>query len=320
VQEWLDNLAPELVMNADALRLLLERARRLPAVPVAVVHPCSEEALRGALEAAAEGLIRPIFVAPCAKLAHLAETSGLSLGEAPCIDVPHSHAAAEVAAQLASRGQVHALMKGSLHTDELLRAALATANGLRTDRRASHVFAMEVPAYPKPLFITDAAVNIAPGLAEKRDIVQNAVELCHALGIERPKVAILAAVEMVNPLMQATLDAAALCKMADRGQITGAVLDGPLAFDNAISSQAAADKGIVSPVAGDADILLTPDLESGNMLAKQLQYLAGARSAGIVLGLKVPVVLTSRADGAQSRMASCAIAKILAARRALDPD
>jgi phosphate acetyltransferase/phosphate butyryltransferase len=307
-------------MKADALRLLLERARPLPAVPTAVVHPCSGEALRGALEAAAEGLIRPTFVAPQAKLARLAEASGLSLGDAPCIDVPHSHAAAEVAAQMASRGQVHALMKGSLHTDELLRAALSTANGLRTDRRASHVFAMEVPAYPKPLFITDAAVNITPGLAEKRDIVQNAIDLCHALGIEQPKVAILAAVEVVNPVMQATIDAAALCKMADRGQITGAVLDGPLAFDNAISSKAAADKGIVSPVAGDADILLTPDLESGNMLAKQLQYLAGARSAGIVLGLKVPVVLTSRADGAQSRMASCAIAKILAARRALGPD
>ncbi|SFZ78996.1 bifunctional enoyl-CoA hydratase/phosphate acetyltransferase [Chitinimonas taiwanensis] len=302
-------------MTSDALSLLLELARALPAVRMAVAHPCDAESLRGALDAREQGLIDPILIAPLAKLQAVAEASGQSLQGVHCIDVPHSHAAAEQAVQLARRGEVNALMKGSLHSDELLHAALSSAGGLRTERRVSHVFAMEVPAYPKPLFITDAAVNIEPDLLAKRDIVQNAIDLLHALGIVEPKVAILAAVETVNPAMRATIDAAALCKMADRGQISGGMLDGPLAFDNAISADAARSKGIRSPVAGLADILLVPDLEAGNMLAKQLQYLAGARAAGIVLGLKVPIVLTSRADNAEARMASCAIAKILAARR-----
>ena len=294
---------------------MLELARALPAVRMAVAHPCDAESLRGALDAREQGLIDPILIAPLAKLQAVAEASGQSLQGVHCIDVPHSHAAAEQAVQLARSGEVNALMKGSLHSDELLHAALSSAGGLRTERRVSHVFAMEVPAYPKPLFITDAAVNIEPDLLAKRDIVQNAIDLLHALGIAEPKVAILAAVETVNPAMRATIDAAALCKMADRGQISGGMLDGPLAFDNAISADAARSKGIRSPVAGLADILLVPDLEAGNMLAKQLQYLAGARAAGIVLGLKVPIVLTSRADNAEARMASCAIAKILAARR-----
>lgn len=302
-------------MTSDALSLLLELARALPAVRMAVAHPCDAESLRGALDAREQGLIDPILIAPLAKLQAVAEASGQSLQGVHCIDVPHSHAAAEQAVQLARSGEVNALMKGSLHSDELLHAALSSAGGLRTERRVSHVFAMEVPAYPKPLFITDAAVNIEPDLLAKRDIVQNAIDLLHALGIAEPKVAILAAVETVNPAMRATIDAAALCKMADRGQISGGMLDGPLAFDNAISADAARSKGIRSPVAGLADILLVPDLEAGNMLAKQLQYLAGARAAGIVLGLKVPIVLTSRADNAEARMASCAIAKILAARR-----
>lgn len=302
-------------MTSDALSLLLELARALPAVRMAVAHPCDAESLRGALDAREQGLIDPILIAPLAKLQAVAEASGQSLQGVHCIDVPHSHAAAEQAVQLARRGEVNALMKGSLHSDELLHAALSSAGGLRTERRVSHVFAMEVPAYPKPLFITDAAVNIEPDLLAKRDIVQNAIDLLHALGIAEPKVAILAAVETVNPAMRATIDAAALCKMADRGQISGGMLDGPLAFDNAISADAARSKGIRSPVAGLADILLVPDLEAGNMLAKQLQYLAGARAAGIVLGLRVPIVLTSRADNAEERMASCAIAKILAARR-----
>lgn len=302
-------------MTSDGLSLLLELARALPAVRMAVAHPCDAESLRGALDAREQGLIDPILIAPLAKLQAVAEASGQSLQGVHCIDVPHSHAAAEQAVQLARSGEVNALMKGSLHSDELLHAALSSAGGLRTERRVSHVFAMEVPAYPKPLFITDAAVNIEPDLLAKRDIVQNAIDLLHALGIAEPKVAILAAVETVNPAMRATIDAAALCKMADRGQISGGLLDGPLAFDNAISADAARSKGIHSPVAGLADILLVPDLEAGNMLAKQLQYLAGARAAGIVLGLKVPIVLTSRADNAEARMASCAIAKILAARR-----
>ncbi|PHV10221.1 bifunctional enoyl-CoA hydratase/phosphate acetyltransferase [Chitinimonas sp. BJB300] len=303
-------------MVSDALNLLLDLARDLPPISMAVVHPCDAESLRGALDAQARGLIKPILVAPKAKLIAVAAESGQSLDGIECIDAPHSHAAAAIAVQLAYEGKAASLMKGSLHTDELLRAALSSSSGLRTERRVSHVFAMEIPAYPKPLFITDAAVNIEPGLLEKRDIVQNAIDLLLTLGISQPKVAILAAVETVNPTMRATLDAASLCKMADRGQISGGILDGPLAFDNAISAEAARSKGIVSPVAGEADILVVPDLEAGNMLAKQLQYLAGARAAGIVLGLKVPVVLTSRADNAESRMASCAIAKLLDAKRA----
>lgn len=301
-------------MTIDALALLLQLAADLRLVRMAAVHPCDFESLKGVLEARDERLIDPVIVAPRAKIEAIALKAGLDLSGIEIVDVPHSHAAADTAAALARDGQVQALMKGSLHTDEFMHAALSGSNGLRTERRVSHVFAMEVPAYHKPLFITDAAINVTPDLADKRDIVQNAVDLLHLFGIAQPKVAILAAVEFVNPNMRATLDAAALCKMADRGQITGAILDGPLAFDNAISREAAITKGIVSAVPGEADILLVPDLEAGNMLAKQLQYLAGARSAGIVLGLKVPLVLTSRADNAESRMASCAIAKIIAAQ------
>ncbi|MFC4158934.1 bifunctional enoyl-CoA hydratase/phosphate acetyltransferase [Chitinimonas lacunae] len=301
-------------MPIDALSLLLHRAQGLPPLPTAVVHACDPATLQGSLDAARRGLIVPILIAPTAKLAAAADAARVSLEGIEHLDVPHSHAAAALAVQLAREGRVGALMKGSLHTDELMHAVLSSTSGLRTERRVSHVFAMEVPAYPKPLFITDAAINIEPSLIDKRDIVQNAIDLLHALGFSHPKVAILAAVETVNPSMRATLDAAALCKMADRGQITGAILDGPLAFDNAISAEAANAKGITSPVAGCADILLVPELEAGNMLAKQLQYLAGARAAGIVLGARVPVVLTSRADNAESRMASCALAQILANR------
>ncbi|MBV1774114.1 bifunctional enoyl-CoA hydratase/phosphate acetyltransferase [Burkholderiaceae bacterium DAT-1] len=301
-------------MDKDALKLLLAIAEPLPPIRMAAVHPCDIESLKGVFKARDQSLIEPVIVAPKAQILALAAEAEIDLSGVEMIDVPHSHAAADTAAELARDNKVQALMKGSLHTDELLRSALASANGLRTERRVSHVFAMEIPAYHKPLFITDAAVNVVPDLADKRDILQNAIDLVRKLGIDQPKVAILAAVETVNPSMRATVDAAALCKMADRGQITGAILDGPLAFDNAISREAAESKGITSPIPGDADILLVPDLEAGNMLAKQLQYLAGAHSAGIVLGLRVPVVLTSRADKAQSRMASCAIAKIMVAR------
>ncbi|MDK2123835.1 bifunctional enoyl-CoA hydratase/phosphate acetyltransferase [Parachitinimonas caeni] len=290
---------------------LLTHASKIPAIPMAVVHPCERQALRGAIDAAAAGLIEPLLIAPLAKLRAIADDEDIDLDAYRVIDVPHSHAAAAQAVELARSGQVKALMKGSLHTDELMAAVLNSQTGLRTERRISHVFAMDVPAYPRPLFITDAAINIEPTLDEKRDIVQNAIDLAKTLGIVQPKVAILAAVETVNSKMQSTLDAAALCKMADRGQICGGTLDGPLAFDNAISPEAAASKGIHSAVAGLADILVVPNLEAGNMLAKQLQYLAGAQAAGIVLGAKVPIVLTSRADSASARQASCAIAALI---------
>ncbi len=290
---------------------LLTHASKIPAIPMAVVHPCERQALRGAIDAAAAGLIEPLLIAPLAKLRAIADDEDIDLDAYRVIDVPHSHAAAAQAVELARSGQVKALMKGSLHTDELMAAVLNSLTGLRTERRISHVFAMDVPAYPRPLFITDAAINIEPTLDEKRDIVQNAIDLAKTLGIVQPKVAILAAVETVNSKMQSTLDAAALCKMADRGQICGGTLDGPLAFDNAISPEAAASKGIHSAVAGLADILVVPNLEAGNMLAKQLQYLAGAQAAGIVLGAKVPIVLTSRADSASARQASCAIAALI---------
>lgn len=292
----------------------VERVRPLGKVKMAVVHPCSAGALAAAREAADAGLIEPVLVAPRARLEAVAAEAGIDLTGLAIEDVPHSHAAATRAAEMAGKGEVEALMKGSLHTDELMGAVVASASGLRTARRISHCFLMQTPAYPRPFIITDAAINIAPDLAQKADIVGNAIDLAHAIGVATPKVAILAAVEVVNPAMPATLDAAALCKMADRGQITGAILDGPLAFDNAISAAAARIKGIVSPVAGEADILLVPDLESGNMLAKQLEYLGNATSAGIVLGARVPIVLTSRADPAASRIASCAIAVLLAHR------
>ncbi|WP_257387698.1 bifunctional enoyl-CoA hydratase/phosphate acetyltransferase, partial [Tahibacter caeni] len=256
---------------------------------------------------------------PRAKLDAVAAQAGLDLSGLRIEDVPHSHAAAAHAAELARTGAVEALMKGSLHTDELMAAVLAAEAGLRTKRRVSHCFLMQVASYPRPFIITDAAINIAPTLDHKADIIRNAIDLAHAIGVECPRVAILAAVETVNPAMPATVDAAALCKMADRGQITGGVLDGPLAFDNAVSPAAAQIKDIVSPVAGQADILVVPDLESGNLLAKQLEYMGNAASAGIVLGARVPVVLTSRADAQDTRIASCAIAVLLAHRYRATP-
>ena len=291
---------------------LLAMTRGLAPIAMAVVHPCDGESLKGALMARDAGLILPTLVGPEEKLRPLAEQIGVSLDGCRIIDVPHSHAAAEVAVRMARNFEVEALMKGSLHTDELMEAVVNKETGLRTHRRISHVFLMDVPTYPRPLLITDAAVNVEPSLEDKVDIVQNAIDLARMIGIAEPKVAILAAVEMVNPKMRATLDAAALCKMADRGQITGGLLDGPLAFDNAVSLIAAKTKGIRSMVAGQADILVVPDIESGNMLAKQLEYLADALSAGIVLGARVPIVLTSRADSAETRTASTAIAVVIA--------
>ena len=291
---------------------LLEITRGLSPVSMAVAHPCDNESLKGALLARDRGLIIPTLVGPEEKIRQIAEANQLDLYGCTLINVAHSHAAAEVAVSLAREGQVEALMKGSLHTDELMTEVIDKSTGLRTARRISHVFLMDVPTYPRLLFITDAAVNVAPNLEDKIDIVQNAIDLAHMLKIADPKVAILAAVETVNPKMQATLDAAALCKMADRGQIAGGLLDGPLAFDNAISVVAARTKGIKSVVAGQADILLVPDIESGNMLAKQLEYLADALTAGIVLGARVPIVLTSRADSAETRTASTAVAMVMA--------
>lgn len=291
---------------------LLEITQGLAPIAMAVVHPCDAESLKGALLARDRGLIDPTLVGPEKRIRALAEELGLELDGCKFLDVPHSHAAAEAGVALAREGLVEALMKGSLHTDELMSEVVDKATGLRTDRRISHVFLMDVPTYPRPLMITDAAVNVAPDLTTKVDIVQNAIDLAHMLKIAEPKVALLAAVETVNDKMPATLDAAALCKMADRGQIRGGILDGPLAFDNAISVVAARTKGIRSAVAGQADILLVPDIESGNMLAKQLEYLADALAAGIVLGARVPIVLTSRADSAQTRTASTAIAVVMA--------
>jgi len=290
---------------------LLDRTRGLAPIPMAVAHPCDKESLLGVVEATQAGLIIPTLIGPAAKMRAVAEQQGIDLAGLTLIDVEHSHAAAAEAVALARAGKVEALMKGSLHTDELMSEVVA-ANGLRTARRISHVFLADVPTYPKPLLITDAAINIEPDLECKADIVRNAIDLALVLGIPEPKVAILAAVETVTPKMRATLDAAALCKMADRGQITGGVLDGPLAFDNAISIVAAKTKGILSAVAGRADILVVPDLESGNMLAKQLEYLAEALMTGVVVGARVPIVLTSRADTAETRAASCAIALLMA--------
>lgn len=308
------------VANGDnGLQRLLDHVRPLGAVRMAVVHPCNALSLSGALDARDAGLIELVLVGPRARIEAAAEDAGLDLSGITIEDVPHSHAAGARAAQMAAAGDVEALMKGSLHTDELLAAILPSAAGLRTKRRVSHCFLMHTPAYPRPFIITDAAINIAPALEEKADIIRNAIDLANAIGVDRPRVAILAAVETVNPRMQATLDAAALCKMADRGQITGGILDGPLAFDNAVSVAAARIKGIESEVAGVADVLVVPDLESGNMLAKQLEYMGDAVSAGIVLGAKVPVVLTSRADPRTSRIAACAIAALLAHRYRTTP-
>ncbi|MBW8269271.1 bifunctional enoyl-CoA hydratase/phosphate acetyltransferase [Caldovatus sp. SYSU G05006] len=298
------------------LRALLARCAGLPPVPTAVVHPCDAESLRGALLAAEHGLIAPILVGPEAKIRGAAAAAGLDIAALPLVPAPHSHAAAELAVAQVREGRAAALMKGSLHTDELMAAALAREAGLRTERRVSHCFVVDAPLYPRPLLITDAAVNIQPDLEAKADIARNAIALARAIGIELPKVAILSAVETVTPKIPSTIDAAALCKMAERGQIVGGVLDGPLAFDNAVSPAAARAKGITSPVAGQADVLLCPDLESGNMLAKQLTYLGGAESAGIVLGLRVPVALTSRADSATARLGSAALLRLMAPRAA----
>ncbi len=298
---------------------LLERCRSVEPVPTAVAHPCEETALAGAIEAAEHGLIVPILVGPIARIREVAAKARIDLGKFRLVDAPHSHAAAAKAVALVREGEAEILMKGSLHSDEMLGAVVSKESGLRTGRRISHVFIMDVPTYHKVLIVTDAAINIAPTLEDKVDICQNAIDLAISLGVAQPKVAILAAVETVTSKMPSTLDAAALCKMADRKQITGGLLDGPLAFDNAISAEAARIKGIESAVAGDPDILLVPDLEAGNMLAKQLSFLANADSAGLVLGARVPIILTSRADTVRSRIASCGVAVLSAhaRRRAL---
>jgi phosphate acetyltransferase len=294
---------------------LLERCRTLEPVPTAVAHPCEETALAGALEAGAKKLITPILVGPAAKIRDVAKKSGLDLGSTRVVDAPHSHGSAAAAVAMIRSGEAELLMKGSLHTDELMKAVVSRHGGIRTARRISHCFIMDVPGHPDALIITDAAVNIAPTLDDKVDIIQNAIDLAHAMGVAEVRVAILSAMETVNAKVPSTVEAAALCKMADRGQITGALLDGPLALDNAISPEAAAIKQIVSPVAGRANVLVVPDLEAGNMLAKSLSFLAQADAAGIVLGARVPIILTSRADSLLTRLASCAVAVMVAAAR-----
>ncbi|MCB2114755.1 MAG: bifunctional enoyl-CoA hydratase/phosphate acetyltransferase [Rhodobacteraceae bacterium] len=304
----------ELRQSNTRFRTLIEKTKALPAMRTAVVHPCDALSLQGALAAAAEEMIVPILVGPRPKIEAAAAEAGVDIGGLEIVEAPHSHAAAERAVELVREGRADILMKGKLHTDELMGPVVDRDRGLRTERRMSHVFALDVPHYPKMLYVTDAAINIFPDLETKRDIVQNAIDLALALGLARPKVALLSAVETVYPKIPSTIEAAALCKMLDRGQITGGLLDGPLAFDNAVSKAAAEAKGIASEVAGDADILMVPDLEAGNMVAKQLIYLAGADAAGIVLGARVPIVLTSRADGILARLASTAMASLLVAR------
>ncbi|MEP7330430.1 MAG: bifunctional enoyl-CoA hydratase/phosphate acetyltransferase [Betaproteobacteria bacterium] len=300
-----------LLRHSDGLARIFARCEPLEPVLCAVVCPGDRDSLLGAIEAAQRHLIVPILVGPVAKIRTAALAADVDLAPYRIVDAPHSHGAAQQAVAMARAGEVEALMKGSLHTDELMAAVVDGAIGLRTDRRVSHVFVMDVPAYPRLLLITDAAINITPDLDAKADICRNAIALAKVLGVENPKVAILAAVETINSKMPSTLDAAALCKMADRGQLTGGVLDGPLAFDNAVSPTSARAKGIDSPVAGQADILLMPDIEAGNMIAKQLTYLAGAEGAGIVLGARVPIVLTSRSDSVRVRLASAAVMKLL---------
>jgi phosphate acetyltransferase len=304
---------PEVRINdkTSQYRRLIAMAEEPGPISMAIVHPCDRESLLGAVEAAKSNLIVPVLVGPRSRMEAVANAENIDLRPYKIVDAPHSHAAARLAVAMARDGAVDALMKGSLHTDELMAEVVATESGLRTGRRISHVFVMDVPTYPRMLLITDAAINITPSLEEKVDIVQNAIDLARVLRISEPKVAILSATETVTPKLRSTLDAAALCKMADRGQITGGVLDGPLAFDNAISIVAAKTKGVKSAVAGRADILVVPDLEAGNMVAKQLEYLADAQAAGIVLGARVPIVLTSRADNLQTRLASCAVALLL---------
>ncbi|MBL8397048.1 MAG: bifunctional enoyl-CoA hydratase/phosphate acetyltransferase [Candidatus Accumulibacter sp.] len=305
---------PEITLSDKYARLqtLVARAEGLEPIDMAVVHPCDRESLRGALLAAEAKLIDPILVGPEQKIRTVASENNLDLKQHRIVNVRHSHEAAAMAMTLIRNNDAEALMKGSLHTDELMAEVVSHATGLRTERRISHVFMMDVPTYPRTVMITDAAINIQPTLPEKADIIQNAIDLAHIIGNPEPKVAILSAVETVNPKIQSTLDAAALCKMADRNQIKGGLLDGPLAFDNAVSIVAAKTKGINSAVAGRADILVVPDLESGNMIAKQLEYLANALGAGIVLGARVPIVLTSRADTAETRIASCVLAALVA--------
>ena len=299
----------------EKFRRLIEFCRTLEPLPTAVVHPCDRSSLEGAIEAAKLGLIAPILVGPRAKIEAVAAESGLDLSGCQLIDAPHSHAAAAAAVQLVREGKAEALMKGSLHTDELMVEVVRRDTGLRTSRRVSHCFVMDVPGHEQPLIISDAAVNIAPTLEEKADILQNAIDLAHALRAKEVRVAILSAMETVNPKVPSTVEAAALCKMVDRHQITGALVDGPLALDNAINLEAARIKKIDSPVAGRANVLLVPDLEAGNMLAKSLSFLAGADAAGIVLGARVPIILTSRADSVMTRLASCAVAALVAKAR-----
>jgi phosphate acetyltransferase len=294
---------------------LLRHAQSLPPVTTAVAHPCDEVSLKGAVEAARLGLIAPILVGPPDRIRDVAKRAGLDISGFPLKVSAHSHDSAARAVELVREGKAEALMKGSLHTDELMGAVVAREGGIRTARRISHCFVMDVPGHKDPLIVTDAAVNIAPDLADKVDIVQNAIDLGNALRFEEVRVAILSAMETVNPKVPSTIEAAALCKMADRGQITGGILDGPLALDNAISEEAAAIKHIVSPVAGRANVLVVPDLEAGNMLAKSLSFLAGADAAGVVLGARVPIILTSRADSVVTRLASCAVASLVADAR-----
>ena len=294
---------------------LIERAKQVPPMATIVAHPCDETSLRGALEAAAMGLIRPVLVGPRQKIEAVAKSHGLDISSFEMVDTPHSDAAAARSVELIREGRGELLMKGSLHTDELMKAVTSSTTGLRTARRISHVFVMDVPDHAETLFITDAAINIAPDLDTKRDIIQNAIDLFTQIGLGTPRVAILSAVETVTSKIPSTIDAAALCKMAERGQITGGILDGPLAFDNAIDPEAARIKGIQSPVAGHGEILVVPNLEAGNMLAKNLSFLARADAAGIVLGARVPIILTSRADSVRTRLASCAVGVLLADAR-----
>jgi len=294
---------------------LVDYCKTLPPTPTAVAHPCDESSLRGAVEAAKMGLIAPILVGPKARIEAVAREHGIDITGLPIVDVPHSHAAAEKAVELVREGKAEALMKGSLHTDELMGAVVQRETGLRTSRRISHCFIMDVPSYEHTLIVTDAAVNIAPTMEDKVHIIQNAIDLGHALRFPEVRVAILAATETINPKMPSTVEAGALCKMADRGQITGGILDGPLALDNAISLESVKIKQIDSPVAGRANVLIVPDLEAGNMLAKSLSFLAGADAAGVVLGAKVPIILTSRADSVMTRLASCAVAALVAQAR-----
>ncbi|NEX92180.1 phosphate acetyltransferase [Caulobacter sp. 17J65-9] len=314
-----DSTEPPNGRRHDKFERLVEVAHRHPPVATAVAHPCDQVSLESAVEAARMKLIAPILVGPQARIRDVAAKGALDIAGFEIVDAAHSHDAAAKAVELVRAGRAEALMKGSLHTDELMGAVVKRETGLRTARRISHCFIMDVPGHGDPLIITDAAVNVAPTLEEKVDIVQNAIDLAHAMGVAEPLVAILSAMETVNPKVASTVEAAALCKMAERGQITGGVLDGPLALDNAIDPEAAAVKKIVSPVAGRANVLVVPDLEAGNMLAKSLSFLAGADAAGIVLGARVPVILTSRADALLTRLASCAVAVLVAAYKRANP-